>query len=96
MTKPDLLSKGSTKSQELWLDVLEGRRYPLTHGYYCTRQPDDADRTRGISSADARIAEINYFEVTPPWSTSVEQDRLGTHNLVSTLSNLLVSIIGGR
>jgi hypothetical protein len=96
MTKPDLLSAGSTKSRELWLDVLEGRRYPLTHGYYCTRQPDDAERNQRISSADASIAEIDYFTATLPWSTTAEQDRIGIHNLVSTLSRLLVGIIDDR
>jgi hypothetical protein len=96
MTKPDLLSAGSTKSRELWLDVLEGRRYPLTHGYYCTRQPDDADRIQGITSANSRIAEVEYFAKTLPWSTTKEQDRLGTHNLVSALSKLLVGLIDDR
>jgi len=94
--KPDLLSSGSTKSRELWLDILSGRRYSLTHGYYCTRQPDDADRMRGISSVKACIAEIDYFAVTSPWSTAVDKNRLGIRNLVSTLSRLLVGIIDGR
>lgn len=78
------------------MDVIEGRRRPLNHGYYCTRQPDDDDRNRGITSADARAAEANYFRLTSPWSTTSEQDRLGTGNLVSTLSKLLVEIIDNK
>ncbi|KAF7979740.1 hypothetical protein HWV62_41114 [Athelia sp. TMB] len=93
MTKPDLLSAGSTKSREIWLDVMEGRRHQLTHGYYCTRQPDDADRTRKITAARAREAETEFFSKTSPWSTTAEQRRLGTRNLVATLSKLLVEII---
>jgi len=93
MTKPDMLTIGSTKARDLWLDVIEGRRHSLTHGYYCTRQPDDAERSRGITSADARVAESTYFKDTSPWSTSVHKHRFGTNNLISTLSTLLVQII---
>src|SRR6266436_562471 len=93
MTKPDMLTLGSTKARDLWLDVIEGRRHPLAHGYYCTRQPDDAERSGGITSANARIAESTYFNDTSPWSTSVHKHRFGTNNLISTLSTLLVQII---
>jgi hypothetical protein len=93
MTKPDMLSAGSTKARELWLDVIEGRRHVLSHGYYCTRQPDDAERSESISTAEARQNEKYFFENTPPWSTSNYQQRLGTQNLISRLSELLVQII---
>jgi hypothetical protein len=93
MTKPDMLTAGSTKSRDLWLDVIEGRRHSLTHGYYCTRQPDDAERSAGITSANARIAESKYFQGTSPWSTSAHKHRFGMNNLISTLSALLVQII---
>lgn len=45
MTKPDMLNTGSTKALSQWLDVIEGRRHPLVHGYYCTRQMNDAERS---------------------------------------------------
>lgn len=93
MTKPDMLTVGSTKARDLWLDVIEGRRHSLTHGYYCTRQPDDAERSSGITSANARVAESTYFKETSPWSTSAHKHRFGTNNLISTLSTLLVQII---
>src|SRR6202044_3860579 len=93
MTKPDMLTIGSTKARDLWLDVIEGRRHSLTHGYYCTRQPDDAERSAGITSANARIAESKYFHGTSPWSTSAHKHRFGMNNLISTLSALLVQII---
>ncbi|KAI0706855.1 P-loop containing nucleoside triphosphate hydrolase protein [Cerioporus squamosus] len=73
--------------------VLEGRRHMLRHGYYCTRQPDDDERTRGISGADARAAELAFFQSTAPWSSSSHQHRFGTANLVQNLSTLLRQII---
>lgn len=96
MTKPDLLSAGSTKTRDLWLDVIEGRRHPLLHGYYCTRQPDDAERSNSITPAQARRAEASFFAETIPWATSSHKNRFGTENLISTLSTLLVQIINDR
>ncbi|KAH7928503.1 hypothetical protein BV22DRAFT_199383 [Leucogyrophana mollusca] len=93
LTKPDMLGSGSTKARELWMDVIEGRRHILTHGYYCTRQPDDADRTEGISTAQARIQESTFFRTTPPWSGSTQTHRFGTSNLVNALSAQLVQMI---
>ena len=93
MTKPDMLTLGSTKARDLWLDVIEGRRHSLTHGYYCTRQPDDAERSAGVTSANARVTESTYFKETVPWSTSAHKHRFGTNNLIATLSALLVQVI---
>ncbi|KAJ7467527.1 P-loop containing nucleoside triphosphate hydrolase protein [Mycena latifolia] len=93
LTKPDLLSAGSTKSRALWLDVIEGRRHKLHHGYYCTRQPDDEERAKGITSPGARKTEIAFFARAAPWATSTQQQRFGTDNLITTLSHLLVNII---
>ncbi|KAH9937926.1 P-loop containing nucleoside triphosphate hydrolase protein [Epithele typhae] len=93
MTKPDTLSAGSTKARDLWLEVLEGRRHPLRHGYYCTRQPDDDERARGVSGIAARDAELAFFRSTPPWATSSHQRRFGTTHLVQNVSKLLTQII---
>ena len=93
MTKPDTLTAGSTKARDLWLEVIEGRRHPLRHGYFCTRQPDDDERTRGISSADARDVETEFFKTTAPWADSAHHQRFGTKNLVQNISTLLTQII---
>ena len=93
MTKPDMLTSGATKARDLWLDVLEGRRHQLAHGYYCTRQPNDEERAKGITASEARKAEEEFFKATSPWSHSTQQSRFGTRNLVSTLSGLLTQII---
>ncbi|KAJ7032332.1 P-loop containing nucleoside triphosphate hydrolase protein [Mycena alexandri] len=93
LTKPDLVSAGSTKSRALWLDVIERRRHKLLHGYYCTRQPDEEERARGVTVSEAREAERDFFAAAPGWSTSAEQDRFGTDKLISTLSTLLIQNI---
>ncbi|RPD63557.1 hypothetical protein L227DRAFT_608779 [Lentinus tigrinus ALCF2SS1-6] len=93
LTKPDTLPPGSTKSREMWLDVIEGRRHQLKHGYFCTRQPDDDSRLVGISPSQARAAESEFFRSNSPWSTSTSQSRFGTANLVKNISELLTRII---
>ncbi|KAI0758724.1 P-loop containing nucleoside triphosphate hydrolase protein [Fomes fomentarius] len=93
MTKPDTIPAGSTKSKEMWLDVIEGRRHPLKHGYYCTRQPDDDSRLAGITPMEARTAETTFFQTTAPWSSSTTPHRFGTQNLVKSISELLTRII---
>ncbi|KAF7319138.1 hypothetical protein HMN09_00250200 [Mycena chlorophos] len=95
LTKPDMLGIGS-KARDLWLDVIEGRKHPLHHGYYCTRQPDDSERSKNPSTAELRLAESTFFENTAPWSKSVHSNRFGMDNLVSTLSALLVQIINDQ
>lgn len=93
MTKPDTLTAGATKSRDLWLDVIEGRRFPLRHGYYCTRQPDDEERANGITPSQARSAEQDFFSKTSPWSRSTRPQQFGTNNLIANLSKLLSQVI---
>jgi hypothetical protein len=93
LTKPDMLSEGSTKALDLWVQVLEGYRHPLVHGYYVTRQPNDKERSEDITHPDARKKETEFFKNTSPWSRVDAKERLGTQNLVNTLSHLLVQLI---
>lgn len=96
LTKPDTLPSGASKSRDLWLDVIEGRRFPLKHGYYCTRQPDDDERMNGITTENARNVEQNFFQATRPWSRSSQPYRFGTSNLIKSLSKHLSRIIDER
>ncbi|KAJ3722601.1 P-loop containing nucleoside triphosphate hydrolase protein [Lentinula raphanica] len=96
LTKPDMLGTGSTKAAQLWLDVIDGRRHPLVLGYYCTLQPNDDQRSAGIEHSTAREGETKFFETTAPWCQSTNPSNFGTHNLVSTLSKLLVQVIDRR
>ncbi|KAI0087492.1 P-loop containing nucleoside triphosphate hydrolase protein [Irpex rosettiformis] len=93
LTKPDTIPPGATKSRELWLEVIEGRRFPLKLGYFCTRQPDEDERAAHITQEDARAAESDFFENTAPWSRSTHRHRFGTQNLVANISAHLVKII---
>ncbi|KIJ68611.1 hypothetical protein HYDPIDRAFT_146952 [Hydnomerulius pinastri MD-312] len=93
LTKPDQLAVTSTKARANWLEVLEGRKHQLLHGYYCTRQPDDAERAEGITPAESRAAEAKFFSSTTPWSKTLSPERLGTGNLVGALSEHLVRLI---
>ncbi|TFY75946.1 hypothetical protein EWM64_g8066 [Hericium alpestre] len=95
ITKADVVGSGS-KSRNLYLDVVEGRTKTLLHGYYCTISPDDKDREKGVTHAQARQAEANYFESNEPWSTSMNKHRFGIKNLLATLSPLLEKVIRDR
>ena len=93
LTKPDRLPNGAKKEKDQWLEVIEGRRFPLRHGYFCTRQPDDAERSNGITSEEARTAEKNFFSGTSPWSQSPYGSRFGTPSLVNNISSHLIQLI---
>ena len=76
----------------MWIDVPEGRLYPLKHGYYTPRQPDDDTRRRGVSRDEVRRMEDEFFW-QDPWASSTARSRFGTRNLVTSVSDLLSTII---
>lgn len=94
LTKPDLVTTIQQKTR--WLDVIEGRAHPLAHGYYCTRQLDEDQRSNGITTAEARAAEADFFLQTLPWARSAHQMRFGTPHLVANLSILLAEVISKK
>ncbi|KAJ7242403.1 P-loop containing nucleoside triphosphate hydrolase protein [Mycena haematopus] len=93
LTKPDILGVGATGSRQKWKDILEGRDQPLTHGYYCVRLPDDAERSQGIPRAESERRAAEYFDTTQPWRDIVDRSRFGVPNLATFLSKLLVARI---
>lgn len=90
LTKPDTLQSGE---ESAWLDVLEGRRHPLTHGYYMTKQPAMKELSEKLPWDEARQRERLYFESTAVWANSGATNRLGTPNLTQSLSRLLSELI---
>ncbi len=88
-----MLGAGSTNSKQRWLDVIEGRISPLQHGYFCTLQPDDADRENDITQSEARKAETEFFSTTAPWDASLNAKAFGTLNLTNALSGRLIDAI---
>ncbi|KAJ7593810.1 P-loop containing nucleoside triphosphate hydrolase protein [Mycena floridula] len=96
LTKPDMLTSGQTKALEQWMDVIEGRRHPLAHGYYGTRQPNDVERAAIAISTDSnkgRAIEAQFFRETSPWCNARVKNRFGTAALIENLSKLLVKLI---
>ncbi|KAM5536974.1 hypothetical protein V8D89_009303 [Ganoderma adspersum] len=89
LTKPDTIPSGSIEKRKQWVDILLGREHATKHGYFCTRQPDDAERAKRLSSAGAREAEKQFFDKEEPWSNLSCRERLGTENLLQTMSDLL-------
>ncbi|KAG9045356.1 hypothetical protein FS837_006454 [Tulasnella sp. UAMH 9824] len=90
LTKPDTLQPGE---EQMWLNVLEGRRHPLFHGYYMTKQPGTKELQEKLSWEEARAREKEYFETTTIWANSSATNRLGTPNLTRNLSRLLSGLI---
>ncbi|KAG8903486.1 hypothetical protein FRB99_003229 [Tulasnella sp. 403] len=90
LTKPDTLQSGE---EQMWLNVLEGRRHPLLHGYYMTKQPATKELSEKLSFEEARRREQEFFETTPIWANSTASNRLGTPNLTKNLSRLLSGLI---
>ncbi|KAJ7269617.1 P-loop containing nucleoside triphosphate hydrolase protein [Mycena rebaudengoi] len=78
MTKPDMLSAGSTKARDLWLDVIEGRRHVLHHGYYCRlRRRSSARLPPGrTSSHKDRFGTANLISTLSTLLVQVINDRL--------------------
>lgn len=93
LTKPDLADVGDHSTRDLWYSVLTGRMERLKYGYYCTRQPTERERESQVTKDQARAQEMEFFKDTRPYSTSSDQSRFGTANLVSTVSDLLIKLI---
>ena len=88
LTKPDRIQTG--ESYEQWIEILEGDKFRLGHGYYVVRNNPDPD----IEHSRAREEEAAFF-ASNPWSTDLTayQGRFGTRNLQTALSSLLLEQI---
>lgn len=88
LTKADTVQDGE---HDKWLDVVEGRRYHLQLGYFCTKQPLKLD----LSFEESRSEEVAFFKRTEPWKSfgAGIQQRYGTDSLISFLSGRLSQYI---
>ncbi|KAF7305465.1 hypothetical protein HMN09_00799200 [Mycena chlorophos] len=93
LTKVDMIPEGSLGLRKHWEDVLEGRKRPLKHGYYCVRLSDDAERRSGISRDEAERRATEFFDANLPWSQIADRSRFGVKNLATFLSTLLIERI---
>jgi hypothetical protein len=90
LTKPDRIQSGESYSQ--WVEILEGDKFKLGHGYYVVHNnPDPA-----VEHHQAREEE-NAFFTSAPWTTELAayQERFGTCRLQAALSSLLLEQIQG-
>ncbi|KAF5352891.1 hypothetical protein D9757_012099 [Collybiopsis confluens] len=92
LTKPDSMSSGAIGSRQRWQDVLQGRIYPLHHGYYCVRLADDAERALRLTRIESERLSADFFAKTEPWGT-LDQSRFGVPNFVRDISQLLLMMI---
>lgn len=91
LTKPDRLQ--SDDRVEGWLEVLRGEAFAKGHGYYVVKQPSQQDLNSGITHAEARQKESEFFE-SEGWKNRFAgfQDRLGTGRLRDVLSGKLAAL----
>ncbi|KAE8328629.1 P-loop containing nucleoside triphosphate hydrolase protein [Aspergillus sergii] len=81
------------ESYSQWVDILEGYKFKLGHGYYIVRNNPDPE----IEHSQAREEEDDFFD-SPPWTAeelAPYQDRFGTRRLQTSLSSLLLEQIQG-
>ncbi|KAI9773011.1 MAG: hypothetical protein M1835_006215 [Candelina submexicana] len=81
LTKPDRTQRGDKFDQ--WKTILDGKEHQLGHGYFVTKQCDQAAIDRGVNHAEARAQETDFFSYTEPWATELAHynERFGTENL---------------
>ncbi|KAH7908747.1 P-loop containing nucleoside triphosphate hydrolase protein [Hygrophoropsis aurantiaca] len=99
LTKPDMLTAGSSGALQRWRNLLDGRlgdnqeKHRLKHGYYCVRLPDDEDRARRLSRIQCQQREEQFFDETPPWCEVQDRGRFGIPAFVADISQLLIQLI---
>ncbi|KAL8875455.1 MAG: hypothetical protein Q9198_006194 [Flavoplaca austrocitrina] len=84
LTKPDRVQIGESMSQ--WLDVLDGSKFRIGHGYYVVKNNPNPE----VNNLVARQEEDQFFD-REPWvrTLGAHKDRFGTLNLSHKLSKLL-------
>ena len=95
LTKPDRIQLGE---EEHWTRFIKNEYEPLENGWFSVKQPDSKALKEGITWADARRKESEYFASAPVWSElDAEYQRyLGTANLTERLSQILSELIAKR
>src|SRR5690606_27003997 len=93
--KPDTVPRGEHTQ---WLSILRGKAHKLSHGYFVTKQPSQEQLDSGISHAEARRLEAEFFRTTEPWATELRDlsHRFGTVHLTQYLSQQLAQQIHQR
>lgn len=95
LTKADTVQRGEHAS---WLELVEGRRHQLAHGFFVTKQPGTEDLAKNLTFQKARSAEAKFFDRVEPWNNLAPhvKRQLGTRHLVAFLSDRLGSYISEK
>ena len=95
LTKPDRIPAGEEAN---WVAFIRNEKETLENNWYCVKQPSSSDLKQGITWAQARQGERDFFAMTPAWSEldAVYQKYLKTSNLVDRLSSILSDLISRR
>lgn len=95
LTKPDRIPTGEEAN---WLPFIRNEKETLENNWYCVKQPSSSDIKSGITWAQARQREAEFFAMTAPWSEldAIHQKYLKTSNLVDRLSSILSDLISKR
>lgn len=95
LTKPDRIPEGE---EARWTRFIKNEYEPLENGWFSVKQPDSNALKAGITWADARRKESEYFTSALVWSEldSEYQRYLGTANLTERLSQILSELIAKR
>jgi hypothetical protein len=89
LTKPDRIQQGESLNQ--WSEILAGQKFKFGCGYHIVKNNSNP----AVDHATARAEEKEFFEYTPPYSTSWLEyhDHFGTLQLQETLSQKLTAQI---
>ncbi|KAG0692056.1 P-loop containing nucleoside triphosphate hydrolase protein [Suillus ampliporus] len=95
LTKPDRIPPGE---EYRWLKFIRNEQEPLVNHWYCVKQPGSLMLQSGVSWAEARKQENDFFALTQPWSTVEPQYQkfMRTSNLTERLSTILSELIAKR
>ncbi|KAF7304023.1 hypothetical protein MIND_00633500 [Mycena indigotica] len=95
LTKPDRIPNGE---EENWLPLIRNELEALEHHWFCVKQPSSQELKQGITWAEARAAENDFFSLKAPWCdlSALHQKYLRTTNLIDKLSLILSDLISKR
>ena len=93
LTKPDRIPAGEVAN---WLPFIRNEKEPLENGWYCVKQPGSEAIKRGITWAQARKEEEQFFAGWSDRLDPVYMKYLTTSNLVERLSLILSDLISKR
>ena len=93
LTKPDRIPAGEVAN---WLPFIRNEKEPLKNGWYCVKQPGSKAIKLGITWAQARKEEENFFAGWSKELDAVYHKHLTTTSLVERLSLILSDLISKR